>query len=145
MRWEKQIAAHKSSVAALRDKCERLKSSVAKNEKYQKFLDKVQDAYATHFDEITSIITRYQTLKSTNIEMIKLQESLLEQNERLRVDFNEYNKNTYNSTLALNNDIVSMARELEERVKNTSMVEESMIHQEQEESEEQRISTQIIL
>ena len=144
-KWQRQIVAHKASVAALRDKCERLKASVAKNEKYLKYLDRVQDAYATHFDEISSIITRYATLKSTNTEMIKLQEQLIERNEKARVDFSEYKKKVYTATLSLNNDIASESRELEECVKRTSEVEESMIHQEQEESEEQRISTQIIL
>lgn len=184
LKWEKQIQAHKTSVALLREKCERLKQSVAQNEKYHKYLvsgrdtsgtvdadrhlrlaalthrsfapaalslsllcaqEKVQDAYATHFDEISSIITRYQTLKSTNIEMIRLQESLLLQNETLRQEFNEYKKNTYNSTLSLNNDIASESKTLEDCVGRTSEVEESMISQEKEESEEQRISTQIIL
>jgi hypothetical protein len=145
MKWEKQIASHKQNVATLREKCDRLKLSVLKNEKHQKYLDKVQDAYATHFDEISSIITRYQTLKSTNTEMIKLQEVLIERNEKARIDFSEYKKKQYNATLSLNNDIASESRELEECVKRTSEVEEQMIHQEKEESEEQRISTQIIL
>jgi hypothetical protein len=145
MKWSKIQESHKMNVATLREKCDRLKLSVLKNEKYQKYLDKVQDAYATHFDEISSIITRYQTLKSTNTEMIKLQEVLIERNEKARIDFSEYKKKQYNATLSLNNDIASESRELEECVKRTSEVEEQMIHQEQEESEEQRISTQIIL
>ena len=77
--------------------------------------------------------------------MIRLQESLLLQNEALRQEFNEYKKNTYNSTLSLNNDIASESKALEDCVGRTSEVEESMISQEKEESEEQRISTQIIL
>ena len=38
LKWEKQIQAHKTSVALLREKCERLKQAVAQNEKYHKYL-----------------------------------------------------------------------------------------------------------
>jgi len=129
----------------LRRKCDLLKASVSRNEKFHRFLERVQDQYSAHFDELASIITRYQTLKTTNTEMIKLQEALIERNERERVEFSEYKKKQYNATLALNNDIASEARELDDALKRTAELEENIIHQEQQETEEQRISTQIVL
>jgi hypothetical protein len=145
IKWERQIVTHRESVTDLRARCAEIKGSVMAKEKYQKYLERVQDAYASHFDEIGSIITRYTTLITANTEMMQKQKEHVSGNEILRVAFNDYKKKQYNKTLSLNNDIASQSRELEEGVKRTSEVEESMIHQEKQESEEQRISTQIIL
>ena len=51
----------------------------------------------------------------------------------------------YNSTLSLNNDIASYSRELEESVKRTSDVEETIIAEENLEALRKRDATQIIL
>jgi len=145
LKWEKQIQVHRATVAALREKCNKLKTAVARNEKYEKFLEKTQDQYAAHFEEIASIIARYATLKATNSEMISIQESLLAKNERLRIEFGEYKKKQYTTALSLNNDVASLSRQLEEAIRKTNEVEEWMIQREKEESDEQRIATQIVL
>jgi len=110
----------------MKQKCEKLKKQLTKNERYHAYLLNVYEENSQHFEEISAIISRYQTLKQTNLDLIEKQLQLIVETEKLQYQFSGEKKLNYNTQLSLNNDIAEQSKSLEERVGFVSMFEESL-------------------
>lgn len=118
---------------------------VAKNEKYLQFLQMVYDENENHFDELSSIITRYDTLAKANQDLQKKQKELTKQNEDLRTEFNNYKKKVFNETLSLNNDIASRSKDLDQAVTAANDAQHRLMQTEATEANMKEKTTQIIM
>jgi hypothetical protein len=148
LKWEKEILLRRQTLDKLRNQCDKLKHLLHKYEYYQLYLQRVFDDSSmvgqTHFDEINNIITRYNTLKLNHNDLMRRQSSLLNKNEKLRTQFINYKKEQYNYMLQLNNTIALKSRELEDKVKLASDIEESLFNNENIQSLQSTEITQII-
>lgn len=145
MKWEHQILERAKDLNILKEKCKKLRRNVEKNDQYQSYLQNVYEENSNLFDDISQIISRYLTLKQTHDYLLRVQSELNERNESLRNEYNTFKKEQYNFTLSKNNEIASYSRELEECVKKTSELNETIINEEKQEIQTQRLTTQIML
>lgn len=145
IKWEKEIAVKKQSLESLKDKREKLKKQHKKNEKYQFFLNKVLEQHGNHFDEIPSIINRHATLMEAFRDLEAKQVESAAESETLRIEFQETQKHQYNHILELNNLIATRSKDLEDTAKEATNIEESIVEEENKQSERKTETTKIIM
>lgn len=145
IKWEKEIALKKQDLEQRKIKCRRLKKGYKNYEKYQFFLSKVLEQHGNHFEEIPSIITRHSTLEEAHRDLLNKQFESASKSEQLRTQFDKTRKRQYDNILSLNVEIATTSRDLEEKAKEAGTVEETIIEEENKESERKKETTKIIM
>jgi hypothetical protein len=96
------------------------------DEKYQTFLRRVQNENMGEYPDIQFILTRYHCLVDAHNDLTKRQKEVIENLESWQQKFVQYTKDQQNATLAFNNDIARLSKELELTQKHASSVEEQV-------------------
>lgn len=130
---EKEAQQRQLVLDRARARCQKLATLVARNERYHAYLLSVYEENSAHFDEIGSIISRFHTLRQTNSDLIRQQNSVMAKTEELQRQFLQEKKQHYNASLSLNNDIAEQSKALEERVTTVASAEDSLALQERNE------------
>ena len=81
--------------------------------KYEEFLEKVKSDNSDKFTEISDIISRYDTLKKTNKDLVNDSHKLQEELDKLTEDATQYEKEKTNEILRMNNSIAEYQKGLE--------------------------------
>jgi len=144
-KWEKEILVKKQNLEQLKIKCRKLKQQHKKNEKYQFFLNKVLEQHGNHFEEIPSIINRHGTLEEAFRDLVAKQKESTTRSETLRIEFQEKKKHTYNHILELNNLIATKSKDLEDKAKKATIIEEDNVEEENKQSLCKTKTTNIIM
>ncbi|KAJ3125373.1 Cilia- and flagella-associated protein 73 [Nowakowskiella sp. JEL0407] len=115
MKEQKEVEIHKlketqSTLTEVRD---RQAEIVDKNLIYQRFLESVLES-TDEFGETKDILSRYDTLAATNIELIERARDAQERTERDRIAFTQSTEEKNNRILNYNNEIAKLQTKLEE-------------------------------
>lgn len=86
---------------------------MARNVKYAKFLEMVQETVSEDYPEISDLVNRYNTLKEVNIDLSKNQQFHEKECDVKRVEFGTYTKERANDILTYNNEIARLQKEIE--------------------------------
>lgn len=99
-----------------RQLCTELEEEVTRNMKYEEFLEHVKDT-SDDFQEITDLVTRYDTLESANRDLMGLQMESETRIEELRNKFQSYRKEQEMEMLAFTNKIATYQAQLDDSQK----------------------------
>lgn len=124
--------------------CGQLEQEVARNVKYEEFLEKVKDS-CDDYGEIQDLVTRYETLESAHQDLIDAQTQFDQRNEALRTEFQNYKKQKAMEILAFTNRTASLQSELEEVEKNRQHYEYLSEEARQQQSEQSLYLGQILM
>lgn len=98
--------------------------------KYEEFLEKVKAQHSDEFSEMTDILNRYETLKKTNKGLVEENQYLQEELDRYTEEAAQYEKDTNNEILRMNNSIAGLQKGVEriedEKNKKQRVVEEGI-------------------
>merc|ERR1719387_95877 len=87
-----------------KQQCAELEEEVARNMKYEEFLERVKDT-CDDYSEIQDLVTRYDTLESANKDLMASQTQFEAKNEALRIEFQSYKKERATENMAFTNRI----------------------------------------
>merc|ERR1712087_994655 len=105
---EEEIQDLQNQLAESKASCQELEEDVARNMKYEDFLEKVKET-CDEYSEIQDLVTRHDTLESANKELMKDQAHAYQLMEDLRNQFQNYRKEQEMETLALTNRMASLS------------------------------------
>lgn len=122
---EEEIKKLEKDLAEAKQMCQDLEEEVAKNMKYEEFLDSVKET-DDNYSEILDLVTRFETLESANKDLMLRQTEYEKQIEELRNEYQAYRKEQENEMLALNNAHAAKRSELEEKQKRRADLEQDL-------------------
>jgi len=141
---EEEIQDLQNQLAESKAQCQELEEDVARNMKYEDFLEKVKDT-CEEYSEIQDLVTRHDTLESANKELMKDQAHAYQVMEELRNEFQNYRKEQEMETLALTNRMASLSSELDEAQKTRHELELKVDEARQEDSKHSLYFGQILM
>eukprot|EP00306_Pavlova_sp_CCMP459_P010700 CAMPEP_0185189618 /NCGR_PEP_ID=MMETSP1140-20130426/6149_1 /TAXON_ID=298111 /ORGANISM="Pavlova sp., Strain CCMP459" /LENGTH=412 /DNA_ID=CAMNT_0027756195 /DNA_START=8 /DNA_END=1246 /DNA_ORIENTATION=+ len=116
----KQRLAKEAEIARLRETLEKLKQDkaemqavVAKDMRYQQYLDSVVEVNDREFPDIAEILMRYDTLDATHNDLVERSRLGQAQLEEQAIRNAKYAKEMSDETLANNNEIANLQQRLE--------------------------------
>lgn len=71
---------------------------------YEQYLQKVRDAHADEYGEISEIKTRYETLQNANVDLQRQLKKIEEENEKEKAATIEYQKESIAKIMSLTNE-----------------------------------------
>jgi len=110
---EQEIEKLEDELDRVRGEFERLEEIVARNYRYQRFLESVQEAVPDEYPEVFDIVNRFKTLKATNQDLCDRLNSFEAATEEKRGELIHYMKGQSNDILNFNNEIAGMQKSLE--------------------------------
>ena len=110
---EEEIVKLRRGLGKMRTEYTVLEEKLAKNKKYQVFLERMQSQYAEEYPEIMDLLKRHQTLTGANNDLISRNRVHEQVNEKERVKFGTFTKTSKTNILNFNNKIASMQKQLE--------------------------------
>lgn len=113
---EEEIRELEKQLEDSKHHCTELEQEVARNMKYEEFLDTVKDS-CQEYSEIQDLVTRYETLESAHKDLMELQTSSDAKIESLRNEYQTYQKDTDMEMLAMTNKVARLQTERDEAVK----------------------------
>mmetsp|Transcript_78795 Transcript_78795/g.219021 ORF Transcript_78795/g.219021 Transcript_78795/m.219021 type:complete len:380 (-) Transcript_78795:103-1242(-) len=119
---EEEIRDLEKQLDVSRQQCAELAEEVARNMKYEVFLEHVRNT-SDDFQEISDLVTRYDTLESANRYLMELQTASENMIEELRNKFQSYRKEQEMQMLADTNRIASLSTDLDEARKQRQELE----------------------
>lgn len=94
-----------------------LADKLARNKKYQHYLKSIIEQVQVSCDdysEIQDILDRYQTLKSTNDDLLRRLQTNTKDHEASRLSYTQFTKKSGNAILNMNNEIAALQKEMEQ-------------------------------
>jgi len=119
---EEEIRDLEKQLEESRQACAEEESLVARNMKYEGFLEHVKGT-SEDFQEITDLVTRYDTLESANRDLMELQTASENRIEELRNKFQTYRKEQEMEMLAFTNKIATLSTTFDEAQKQRQLLE----------------------
>jgi hypothetical protein len=110
---EEEIIKLQAGLNTMRKEYTVLEEQLAKNRKYQIFLERMQMRYSEEYPEIMDLLKRHQTLTGANNDLISRQREHEQINEEERAKFASYTKQGKTNMLNYNNQIASLQKSLE--------------------------------
>ena len=110
---EEEIVKLRSGLGKMRTEYAVLEEKLAKNKKYQVFLERMQSQYAEEYPEIMDLLKLHQTLTGANNDLISRNRVHEQVNEKERAKFATFTKTSKTNILNYNNKIASMQKQLE--------------------------------
>lgn len=105
---EKEIDRKKEYLRILEEKSKRIEFKVRAMKKYELYLENVRDFNLDEYQELQDILSRYKTLKSSNIKLSTNLAELEKTLDDLKNQVNSYEKGMNSEIMTLNNDIASL-------------------------------------
>jgi hypothetical protein len=141
---EEEIKKLEKDLAEAKQTCQDLEEEVAKNMKYEEFLESVKET-DDNYSEIQDLVTRFETLESANKDLMARQTEYEKKIEELRNEYQAYRKEQENEMLALNNAHAAKRSELEEKQKRRADLETDLDNATQDTSEHNLRFGQILM
>eukprot|EP00397_Hematodinium_sp_SG-2012_P032005 GEMP01034038.1.p1 GENE.GEMP01034038.1~~GEMP01034038.1.p1 ORF type:complete len:375 (+),score=100.29 GEMP01034038.1:65-1126(+) len=141
---EEEISQLSKQLDESQQLCAQLEQEVARNIKYEEFLEKVKDS-CDDYSEIQDLVTRYETLESAHQDLVDAQTQFDQRNEALRTEFQNYKKQKAMEILAFTNRTASLQSELEEVEKSRQHFEYLSEEARQQQSEQSLYLGQILM
>jgi len=113
---EEEIDELEQQLEESRRSCAELEEEVARNMKFEEFLERVKDT-CDDYSEIQDLVTRYDTLESANKDLMASQTQFEAKNEALRIEFQSYKKERATENMAFTNHIATLQSDFEEAQK----------------------------
>jgi len=110
---EEEIRDLENQLEESRQTCADLEEEVARNMKYEEFLERVKDT-GDEYNEIQDLVTRYETLESANKDLKEVASMTDNQIEELRKEFLEYKQRKEMEMLEMNTRVAELSSELDE-------------------------------
>jgi hypothetical protein len=110
---EEEIVKLQGGLNTMRKEYTVLEEQLAKNRKYQIFLERMQLRYSEEYPEIMDLLKRHKTLTGANDDLIERQREHEQKNEEERVEFSSFTKQGKTNMLNYNNQIASLQKALE--------------------------------
>jgi hypothetical protein len=110
---EEEIVKLQAGLNTMRKEYTVLEEQLAKNRKYQIYLERMQMRYSEEYPEIEDLLKRHQTLTGANNDLINRQREHEQRNEEERVKFASFTKQGKTKMLTNNNEIASLQKALE--------------------------------
>ena len=110
---EEEIIKLKAGLKTMVGEGKILGEQLAKNQKYQIFLERMQMRYSEEYPEIMDLLKRHQTLTGANNDLISRQREHEQINEEERAKFASFTKQGKTNMLNYNNQIASLQKSLE--------------------------------
>lgn len=110
---EKEIDRKKEYLRILEEKSKRIEFKVLAMKKYEQYLDNVRDCNPDEYQELQDILSRYKTLKSSNVKLSSNLSELEKNLDDLKNSVNQYEKSMKTEIMTLNNDIANLQQKFE--------------------------------
>ena len=114
---EKEILKLKGLLSTKACEEKDLIEKLSRNEKYHKYLKcviKEAQTSSDNYSEIQDILDRYQTLKTTNNDLISQLKRNTKDHEISRLSYTQFTKKSGNEILNMNNEIVTLQKEMDQ-------------------------------
>jgi hypothetical protein len=141
---EEEIDDLEQQLEESRRTCAELEEEVARNMKFEEFLERVKDT-CDDYSEIQDLVTRYDTLESAHKDLMESTMQVEAQNEALRVEFQSYKKERAIENMAFTNEIATLQSKYEEAQKARQELEHLADVATQEDSEHSLHFGQILM
>lgn len=105
--------------------CNELEAQVAKNKKYEEFLEKVKDA-VQQYAELPDLLKRYDTLENANVDLMQESTASEKKVEELRAEYQKYMKEQEMQALSQTTHIAALQAELYEASKARQALEKQL-------------------
>lgn len=130
---EEEIRELEKQLEESKHLCTELEEEVARNMKYEEFLDRVKDT-CEEYSEIQDLVTRYETLESAHKDLMENQIDYDKTIEELRREYQKYQKEQEMKLLELSNRLSSLQVEREDALKVSELLSHQMDEARQEDS-----------
>jgi len=110
---KKQIDKKKEQYQILLDKKNRIDLKVKAMKKYETYLESVRDRNPDEYQELSDILSRYQTLKRSNLNLTAKMQSLERELDELKNAVTKYEKDMKTEIMQLNNEIAQFTQSFE--------------------------------
>mmetsp|Transcript_114922 Transcript_114922/g.321150 ORF Transcript_114922/g.321150 Transcript_114922/m.321150 type:complete len:379 (+) Transcript_114922:69-1205(+) len=141
---DEEIGDLEQQLEQSRQSCSELEEEVARNMKYEEFLERVKET-ADEFNEIQDLVTRYDTLESANKDLMEVQSQSESKIEDLRKEFSEHRRRQEMEMLEMNNRVAELSSELEDCRKERQQLEHAVDEATQEDSKHSLYFGQILM
>ncbi len=114
---EKEIANLKDLLSTKTNEERDLATKLERNKKYQHYLKCVIEQVQVSSDdysEIQDILDRFQTLKTTNNDLLRQLQKNTKDHEAGRLSYTQFTKKSGNAILNMNNEIATLQKEMEQ-------------------------------
>ena len=81
--------------------------------KYEQYLDNVRDSHPDEYQELQDILSRYKTLKSSNVKLTQNLIFLEKELDDLKETVTNYETDMKTDIMSLNNDIANLQQKFE--------------------------------
>lgn len=109
---EEEIRDLERQLEESRQTCQDLEEEVARNMKYEAFLERVKGT-GDEYNEIQDLVTRYETLESANKDLKEVASKTDNEIEELRKEFLEYKQRQEMEMLEMNTRVAELSSELD--------------------------------
>eukprot|EP00347_Sterkiella_histriomuscorum_P020865 403336168 len=110
---EKEIDRKLEYQRILEEKSKRIESKALAMKKYEQYLDNVRDSNLDEYQELQDILSRYKTLKSSNVKLSTTLGDLEKNLDDLKNSVSHYEKTMKTEIMTLNNDIANLQQKFE--------------------------------
>jgi chromosome segregation ATPase len=110
---KKQIDKKKEQYEILLNKKNRIDLKVKAMKKYETYLESVRDRNPDEYQELNDILSRYQTLKRSNLTLTAKMQSLERELDDLKNAVTKYEKDMKTEIMQLNNEIAQLTQNFE--------------------------------
>ena len=95
----------------------RYQKKVGHYKQYEEYLEKVRSAYNDQYPEMSDILSRYQTLRKSNEDLIKTREVMEFKHDELKKKSLNEEKELNHNILTISNETKDFSRRIEEKLK----------------------------
>jgi multidrug resistance efflux pump len=92
----------------LQNKANRIETKTAAMREYGDYLESVKQNNQDEYSEIGDILSRYNTLKQSNVKLEESKKNLENAFDEMKTDASEYEKKKKNEIMSLNNDVAKL-------------------------------------
>jgi len=141
---EEEIRELEKQLDESKQQCGELDEEVARNMKYEEFLDTVKDS-CQEYSEIQDLITRYETLDSSHKDLTEIQTQSDYKIESLRNEYQIYQKDTDMQMLSMSNKASKLQTGRDEAIREHDQLGRQLDEASQEDSKHSLKFGQILM
>jgi len=105
---EVEISSKNELLSILQQKAERIQKKTDAMGEYGRYLESVKNNNQDEYSEISDILSRYNTLKQSNIKLEESKRQLENRFDEMKNQTNEYEKIKKTEIMSLNNDVANL-------------------------------------
>lgn len=116
---DEEILKLKESIHVKNEEEKDLSEKLSRNKKYESYLKSIieQALVSSHdYSEIQDILDRYQTLKTTNDDLVSQLQKNTKDHEAGRFSYTQFTKKSSNSVLNMNNEMAALQKEMDQLI-----------------------------